>query len=324
MGAGHASALRTRLVNGFEHFIDVRGMSDREVAQWLRTQEIDIAVDLKGYTYDARLGILAQRPAPVQVTYLGFPGTLGATYIDYLVADEVVVPLEARAHYAEQVVYLPDSYQVNDGKRTIAARTPTRAELGLPERGFVFCSFNNNYKITPEVFDVWMRLLRQVEGSVLWLLEGNATAPANLRREAQARGVAGERLVFAPRLPLAEHLARQRLADLFLDTLPCNAHTTASDALWAGLPVLTCLGGDLCGAGGGKPAEGGGVAGADHAFAGGVRGTGAGAGDAAAGAGDDEGEAGSEPADPAFVRCAAVRTPSGGGVPDDVGAGRAR
>lgn len=246
-GPDSSSVLRNRLVNGFEHFIDVRNMSDHEVAQWLRTQEIDVAVDLKGFTYDARLGILAQRPAPVQVTYLGFPGTLGADYVDYLVADEVVVPLEARLHYAEHVVYLPDSYQVNDGKRAIAAQIPTRAELGLPERGFVFCSFNGNYKITPAVFDVWMRLLRQVEGSVLWVLEGNTTAPSNLRREAQARGVAGERLVFAPRLPLAEHLARQQLADLFLDTLPCNAHTTASDALWAGLPVLTCLGGTFAG-----------------------------------------------------------------------------
>jgi predicted O-linked N-acetylglucosamine transferase (SPINDLY family) len=153
-----------------------------------------------------------------------------------------VVPPEDRDCYAEQVVYLPDSYQVNDRQRRIAERTPTRAQAGLPERGIVFCSFNNHYKITPAMFDVWMRLLQRVEGSVLWLLEGNSTTVANLRREAFARSVAPERLVFAPRCALDEHLARQRLADLFLDTLPCNAHTTASDALWAGLPVLTCLG----------------------------------------------------------------------------------
>jgi predicted O-linked N-acetylglucosamine transferase (SPINDLY family) len=217
------------------------------VAQWLRAREIDIVVDLKGFTYESRAGILSLKAAPVQVNFLGYPGTLGAEYMDYVVGDEVVIPAGEGEHYAEHVVYLPGSYQVNDGKRAIAERTPTRGELGLPERGFVFCSFNNNYKITPGMFDVWMRLLKGVEGSVLWLLEGNAAAPGNLRREAQARGVAGERLVFARRAPLAEHLARQRVADLFLDTLPCNAHTTASDALWAGLPVLTCLGGTFAG-----------------------------------------------------------------------------
>jgi protein O-GlcNAc transferase len=242
-----ASPMRTRLQQAFEHFVDVRGRGDVEVAHWLREQEIDIAVDLKGYTFDARLGILAQRPVPVQVNYLGYPGTLAAPYIDYLIADAVVIPPEARMHYAEQVVWLPDSYQVNDRQRVIAARTPSRGELGLPERGIVFCSFNNNYKLTPEVFALWMRLLQQVEGSVLWLLEGNAAVAANLRREAQVRGIAPERLVFAPRAPLPEHLARQRTADLFLDTLPCNAHTTASDALWAGLPLVTCLGATFAG-----------------------------------------------------------------------------
>ncbi|MFO1322774.1 MAG: tetratricopeptide repeat protein [Burkholderiales bacterium] len=240
-GPDSGSAMRARLKRAFEQFIDVRGVSDAEVARLLREREIDIAVDLKGYTFDARLGILARRPAPVQVSYLGYPGTLGAAYVDYLMADETVIPEEAKRHYAEQVVWLPDSYQVNDRKRAIGA-TPRRAAVGLPEGGVVFCSFNNNYKITPEVWQVWMRLLREVAGSVLWLLEGNAAAPVNLRREAAARGVSGERLVFAPRVGLAEHLARQRCADLFLDTLPCNAHTTASDALWAGLPVVTCLG----------------------------------------------------------------------------------
>ncbi len=204
--------------------------------------EIDIAVDLKGYTGDARPGILAFRPAPVQVSYLGFPGTMGADHIDYILADRFIIPEEQERFYSENVVCLPECYQPNDSKRIIAEVTPTRAQAGLPETGFVFCSFNSNYKITPQIFELWMRLLHQVEGSVLWLLGGSAAAIRNLRREAQARGVDPQRLVFAPRRPLPEHLARHRLADLFLDTLPCNAHTTASDALWAGLPVLTCPG----------------------------------------------------------------------------------
>jgi predicted O-linked N-acetylglucosamine transferase (SPINDLY family) len=167
---------------------------------------------------------------------------MGAGYIDYLIADRVVAPDDQHEQFSERLVYLPDSYQVNDASRAIAATTPARADVGLPNDGFVFCCFNNTYKITPDVFDVWMRLLRQIEGSVLWLLEGNAVAPDNLRREAKQRGVTPERLIFAPRIQLEEHLARHRLADLFLDTYHCNAHTTASDALWAGLPVLTCSG----------------------------------------------------------------------------------
>ncbi len=235
-------AMRRRLKAAFEHFEDVRSRSDADVATLLRERGIDIAVDLKGLTYDARPEIFAARPAPVQVNFLGYPGTLGAEWIDYVVADATVIPHADRVHYAERVAYLPDCYQPNDRRRPVAAATPTRAECGLPEQGFVFCCFNNNYKILPEVFDVWMRLLTQVEGSLLWLLSSNAAAPENLRREAQARGVAPDRLVFAQRVPLPEHLARHRVADLFLDTLPYNAHTTTSDALWAGLPVLTCLG----------------------------------------------------------------------------------
>lgn len=234
--------MRARLREAFESFIDVRQQSDPEVASLLREMEVDIAVDLKGFTHGARTGILALRPAPVQVSFLGYPGTMGADYIDYVIADEVVIPLEEHATFAERVVYLPDTYQPNDSRRRIADHAPTRAEVGLPEEGFVFCSFNSSYKIAPAVFDLWMRLLERVEGSVLWLLQSNAAAPPNLRREAARRGIAPDRLVFAPKVPLADHLARHRLADLFLDTLPCNAHTTASDALWAGLPVLTCLG----------------------------------------------------------------------------------
>lgn len=234
--------MRERLERSFNQFIDVRQMSDLSVAEMLRDLQIDIAIDLKGFTQGSRTGILACRAAPVQVNYLGYPGTMGADYIDYILADSHVIPAGHEAFYAEKVVRLPGTYQVNDSKRAIAAHTPSRADVNLPETGFVFCSFNNNYKITPPIFDIWMRLLHQVDGSVLWLLEDNATASRNLKREASQRGIAAERLVFAPRVALKDHLARHRLADLFLDTLPINAHTTASDALWAGLPVLTCMG----------------------------------------------------------------------------------
>jgi protein O-GlcNAc transferase len=234
--------MRQRLVGAFDNFIDVRNHSDREVAALSRELGIDIAVDLKGYTQDCRPGIFAAGCAPIQVSYLGYPGTMGVPYIHYVIADRTVIPPDHQGDYSEAVVYLPDTYQVNDSTRRISERTITREECGLPAEGFVFCCFNNNYKILPASFDGWMRILGAVEGSVLWLLEDNAIAAANLRREAEARGIAGERLVFAQRMALDEHLARHRLADLFLDTLPYNAHTTASDALWAGLPVLTCLG----------------------------------------------------------------------------------
>ncbi len=235
-------AMRERLVAAFDRFVEVGERSDREIAGLVRDARIDIAVDLKGFTRDYRAGILALRPAPVQASFLGYPGTMGAPYIDYIVADRTAIPDERRDCYAEQVVVLPDSYQVNDSKRPLPGRPPARAEAGLPEAGFVFCSFNQGYKITPAVFDRWLRVLRVVEGSVLWLLEGNAAATRNLRQAAADRGVAPGRLVFAPRAAPEEHLARQQLADLVLDTLPVNAHTTASDALWVGLPVLTCAG----------------------------------------------------------------------------------
>lgn len=241
-GPDQPGAMRTRLVAAFDRFVNIRAMGDPEAARLLREHEIDVVVDMKGFTLDARLDILAHRPAPIQVSYLGYPGTMGASYIDYIIADELVIPPSDHACYAERIVYLPDCYQVNDSRRSIAEQTPSRTDWGLPERGFVYCCFNNNYKITPDIFDIWMRLLSRVPGSVLWLLEDNTTAAQNLRREAQRRGVAPERLVFAQRIDLPEHLARQRRADLFLDTLPVNAHTTASDALWAGLPLLTCKG----------------------------------------------------------------------------------
>jgi len=241
-GPDTGDAMRDRLKCTFSRFIDVRHLSDHQVATQLRELEIDIAVDLKGYTQHHRAGILAYRPAPIQVNYLGFPGSMGADFIDYLIADAVVIPPQDRVHYSEKVVYLPDTYQPNDAGRGIARQTFTRTAAGLPPTGIVFCCFNNHYKITPDVFDIWMRILTAVNGSVLWLLAGHEVAMGNLRLEAKRRGVAPERLVFASRMKLDDHLARHRLADIFLDTLPYNAHTTASDALWAGLPVVTCAG----------------------------------------------------------------------------------
>jgi predicted O-linked N-acetylglucosamine transferase (SPINDLY family) len=241
-GQNDHSPPRRRLEAAFEHFVDVGDSSDQAIAALMRRSEIDIAVDLMGFTKDHRLGVLVRRAAPVQVNYLGYPGTTGAPYMDYILADTTVIPEDHDAFYAERVVRLPGTYQINDNRRAINQRTPTRAECGLPQSGFVFCCFNNPQKITPEIFDIWMRLLSATDNSVLWLFAGNAKAVANLRLEAQKSGVAPERLIFAPKASVADHLARHRLADLCLDTLPYNAHTTASDALWAGLPVLTCLG----------------------------------------------------------------------------------
>ena len=241
-GPHKTGEMRERLERAFSRFTEVGHLSDEAMARRVRELEIDIVVDLKGYTGDARAGIFAWRAAPVQVNYIGYPGSMAADYIDYVVADAHVISPEDERWYSEKVVYLPGSYQVNDSQRRIAPETPTRADQGLPEGVFVFCCFNNNYKINPPVFDVWMRLLTQVPGSVLWLLQDNALAATNLRAEAQRRGVDPQRLVFAPRAKMEDHLARHRLADLFLDTQPYNAHTTTSDALWAGLPVVTCKG----------------------------------------------------------------------------------
>jgi protein O-GlcNAc transferase len=247
LGPDDQSEIRARLARGFDQFHDVRMKSDREVAALLHDWQVDIAIDCSGYIENARPGIFAARPAPIQVNYLAYPGTLGAGFYDYVLADATVLPFDQQPFYTEKIVHLPDSYQVNDSKRPIAARTPTREEAGLPAEGFVFCCFNNSNKITPPVFDVWMRLLDRVAGSVLWLLRDSIPSEANLRREASARGIDPARLVFADRVPLEDHLARYRLADLFLDTLPYNAHTTASDALWVGLPVLTCYGQSFAG-----------------------------------------------------------------------------
>lgn len=241
-GPDRNDEMRKRIVGAMDRFIDVRDKSDREIAGLSRDLGIDIAVDLKGHTEDSRLGLFAYRAAPVQMTYLGYPGTTGAEYMDYLIADHVVIPGHNRQWFSEKIVYLPDCYQVNDSTRKIAETVPTRSSLGLPDGGFVFCCFNNNYKITPATFDSWMRILGAVVGSVLWLVDDNAAVVRNLRAEAGKRGIAADRLVFAKRADYATHLARHRAADLFLDTLPYNAHTTASDALLAGLPVLTRMG----------------------------------------------------------------------------------
>jgi predicted O-linked N-acetylglucosamine transferase (SPINDLY family) len=237
--------MRKRLQAACDEFIDVRDKSDAETVALCRAKHIDIAIDLKGFTQDNRLGIFSRRVAPLQVNYLGYPGTLAAPYIDYMIADRTLVPGQSQQHYSEKLIYLPHCYQANDTKRVVAEKSFTRAELGLPTDGFIFCCFNNSYKITPAIFHRWMRILARVENSVLWLLADNPAAVRNLRREAAARYVAPERLIFAERIDLPHHLARHRAADLFLDTLPCNAHTTASDALWAGVPVLTCAGESL-------------------------------------------------------------------------------
>jgi predicted O-linked N-acetylglucosamine transferase (SPINDLY family) len=240
-GHDDGSPMRARLKRGFDGFVDLAARSYAEAAAAIHGDGIHILVDLKGYTLRARTGIMALRPAPVQVSYLGYPGTMGAQFIDYLVADRFVVPPALADCYSEKLVLMPDSYQVNDRERAMAD-TPTRRELGLPEDAFVFCCFNQAYKILPEVFSSWMRLLQAAPQSVLWLLDSNEWATQNLQREARDQGVETGRLIFAPILSLDRHLARLRAADLFLDTFPCNAHTTASDALWAGLPVLTCAG----------------------------------------------------------------------------------
>jgi predicted O-linked N-acetylglucosamine transferase (SPINDLY family) len=242
-GPDSTDSMRQRLLRAFDRFVDVRAKSDRDVALLAREMGIDIAVDLTGHTGDARPGIFALRAAPLQVNYLGYPGTMGADYYDYVIADATVVPEEHERYYSEKILRLPDSFLPHDSSRPIAATVYSREELGLPARGFVFCCFNNGYKITPEVFEGWMRILGRVPDSVLWLSLNNETAADNLRREAMRRGVSAERLIFAGRMDsAAEHLARHRAADLFLDTRPYNAHATAINALYAGLPVLTLPG----------------------------------------------------------------------------------
>ena len=244
-GPDDRSELRSRLIKSFDQFLDVQFVPDREIAQILSRMQTDIAVDLMGYTTYCRPEILSYRPAPIAAAYLGYPGTTGSDFVDYIIADKVVVPFERDAFYSEKIVHLPESYLVNSQMNI--AECSKREVAGLPEKGFVFCCFNDCYKINPPIFDVWMRLLKRVNGSVLWLMLTNKSACDRLRNEAAQRGIEPTRIIFAEHQPLAEHLARHRLADLFVDTLPYNAHTTASDALWAGLPVLTCCGRSFAG-----------------------------------------------------------------------------
>jgi protein O-GlcNAc transferase len=245
--ASDGSPMRKRLEKGFDVFADMTAQSDFELAHFIREAEIDILVNLNGYFGLDRTAVFAARSAPVQVNYLGYPGTMGAPYMDYIIADRHVIPDHERSHYSENVCRLPDTYQPNDRKKPVSSRIFSRAECALPQTGVIFCCFNNNHKILPDIFDVWMRLLAGVDGSVLWLIEGNAAVRRNLMAEAEKRGVSSGRLVFAPMVPLADHLARERLADIFLDTIPHNAHTTASDALGCGVPLVTCLGSTFAG-----------------------------------------------------------------------------
>ncbi len=251
-GPDDQSPMRQRLLKAFDRFVDVRELSERQIATWLLEHEIDIAVDLKGYTGANRLGILVHRGAPIQVTHIGYPGTLGADCIDYVIGDRWVTPPEHQDDFTERIIRLPDSYQCNDRQRPLPPaasrgmgadeRREARQQAGLPPDAFVFCCFNNTYKIHKPVFDIWLRLLGQTPHAVLWLLGDSDAAVASLKQAAQAQGIDAGRLIFAPRTNNTDYLARYQLADLFLDTLPYNAHTTASDALWIGVPVLTCLG----------------------------------------------------------------------------------
>ena len=247
-GANDASDTRARIVEAFDQFHDVASDSDRNIARLLNDLQVHIAVALNGLTGGCRPGVLAYRPAPIQVSYLGYAGTTGAEFIDYILADATALPFDQQPFFAEKIVQLPGCYHANDTTRRISPRAPARSELGLPDQGMIFCCFNQSYKIAAPVFDVWMRLLARVHGSVLWLSKVNDLAQANLRRTAAARGIDPRRLIFAPRIDrMEDHLARQRAADLFLDTLPYNAHSTACDALWAGVPVVTCAGNSFVG-----------------------------------------------------------------------------
>jgi predicted O-linked N-acetylglucosamine transferase (SPINDLY family) len=242
-GPEASDPMLARLTKAFDRFVDVRQKSDLEVAALARELKLDIAVDLNGFTEHSRTKIFAARAAPIQINFLGYPGTMGAEFMDYLIADGMVVPRAHQAHYSEKIVYLPDSFLPFDSSYAIADKTFTREELGLPLTGFVFCCFNNSYKIVPGVFDRWMRILSRTENSVLWLQQADAAVSTNLRKEALRRGIDKARLIFADRTAtLPDHLARLRAADLFIDTFPYNAHATALDALWAGLPLLTCPG----------------------------------------------------------------------------------
>ena len=231
-----------RISNAFDQFIKVNFKTDKEISELSRELKIDIAIDLMCFTTNSRTGIFSEKCAPIQINYLGYPGTSGANFIDYIIADKNLIPKKNQKYYSENIIYLPNTYQVRDSTQKISNKIFTKDELGLPKNSFVFCCFNQNYKITPSVFDIWMRLLKKVEKSVLWLIKDNDVAVYNLKKEAEKRGVKSDRIIFAKHMPVSEHLARHKIADLFVDTFPYTAHTTCSDALWSGLPVITRTG----------------------------------------------------------------------------------
>ena len=241
-GPNKDDEMRKRISNAFDKFYDLRLKTEDEIVNFSRELKIDIAIDLMCFTKYHKFGIFVKRCAPVQVNYLGYPGTSGTNYLDYIIADRTLIPKDSQKHYSEKIVYLPDTYQANDSKKKISDKIFTKKELGLPEDSFVFCCFNNNYKITPQVFDIWMRILKKVKNSVLWILSEDVNISKNLKKEATMRDVDFSRIFFAERIKMNEHLARQKVADLFIDTFPYTAHTTASDALWVGLPIITRIG----------------------------------------------------------------------------------
>ena len=238
----NSGEMHQRLAKSFDYFTDVQDLSDKDISLRARQDKIDIAIDLNGYTKNSRTGVFAYRAAPIQINYLGYPGTLGADFMDYIVADRFLIPGENQKHFKEKPLYLPNTYMPTDDCREFSQKPMNRGDMGLPDDAFVFCCFNNNYKISPNEFDIWMRLLTKVENSVLWLRQSNQFSIINIKNEAQRRNVDPSRLVFADKIPMDEHLARQRFADLFIDTFVFNAHTTAAEALWAGLPVVTKIG----------------------------------------------------------------------------------
>ena len=234
--------MRKRISSSFDHFVDVRLKSDVDIVKLSRNFKIDIAIDLKGITTDARFGIFINRCAPIQISYLGFPGTSGTDLIDYIIAHKTLIPKENQKFFSEKIIYLPDSYQPNDYTKKMSKKVFTREELSLPKNAFVFCCFNQNYKITPNIFNIWMKILKKIEGSVLWLIKDSNEGANNLKKEANKRGINPDKIIFAKRMTISEHLARHKMADLFIDTFPYTAHTTCSDALWSGLPVITLMG----------------------------------------------------------------------------------
>ena len=242
IGQPKLDKMREKISRAFDVFRDIHSLSDIEALKIIHDDKIDIAIDLTGYTMHGRTELFSYRPAPVQINYLGYPGTLGTNFIDYIISDQTLIPKSFREFYTEKPIYLPHTYWPTDNTRIISQKVQTKEDMKLPSDGFVFCCFNNNYKISPVEFDIWMRLMAKVDGSVLWLLKSNELVKENLKKEAEARGISGDRVIFAEKVENSEHLARHRMADLFLDTFNYNAHTTASDALWAGLPLVTKLG----------------------------------------------------------------------------------